>query len=167
MKTLIEILKKTLLEEARLYEEYLPVSKEENKAIIHHDLEKVNQCLAKKELLICQAQEFEGKRVLITKEIRERLNLKPREARLSNFVKFLDEKDAKELKEIQERLKKTLNEVRFINRANNIMLQEVLKNINETFEQVMGKTVTKDEYNYSGKACEKVEVRHTLINQVA
>ncbi len=167
MKTLVDILKQTLTQQAMLYEQYLPVAREETSAIIDHNIEKITVCLSKKEYFLAEVQEFEDKRLFIMRDIREKLNLKSSQAKLADLTRLLPAEEQSEVSAIHQRLRKVLYEVERMNRANNIMLREALKNIHETFEQVMGKTVSKDEYNAVGIVREKIEVRRSLFNQMA
>ncbi|MFH1759612.1 MAG: flagellar protein FlgN [bacterium] len=167
MKTLINILKHTLAQEMRLYSEYLPIAREENQAIIMHDINSVNKCMNKKELFLAEVQEFEDKRMLITNELCEKLNLDSKISKLDQIIALIDDVQGEELNKIQVKLKGVLKQVKEINYANEILLREALENLNQTVDNALGKKVSRDEYDFAGRAHEKVEVKYSLFNLTA
>ena len=163
MASLIETLIDVLDKENTEYEGLLDLSKDKTSAIVHGDVDKLQELLGHEQKYIDRINALEDKRQQNVKDICNVLNLSEKGMKIDMIIEMLNKqpKEHDALQEVHLKLKRTLNQLTRINDNNKVLLKESMDMIEFEMNLVKNSVVAPQTGNYSKGAYEQVNMAGT------
>ncbi len=167
MDVTYKILETALKKELELYKQYLETCYNIRDYVKESDIEKIQACIKKQELVAGNIGELEGSRQLLINEFAEQNNVSKEKINLSFIIQSAEQNIRKKLVELQYKLKSILKEVQKENKINSVLMSESLNYIKNSFEIIAGVCRKKEVYNAGGRATERLSVARNILNRTA
>lgn len=151
MASLIETLIDVLKQENTEYEKLLELSDQKTAAIVHANIDRLQEILLEEQSLIDTINKLEDQRIENVSDICNVLNLKKKDIKLEDIVEVLKKqpKEHDELEEVNAQMKRTLNQLMKINENNKLLLKESLDMVEFELNLAKNAVLAPQTANYS------------------
>ena len=141
----------------------MDLSKDKTSAIVHGDVDKLQELLGHEQKYIDRINALEDKRQQNVKDICNVLNLSEKGMKIDMIIEMLNKqpKEHDALQEVHLKLKRTLNQLTRINDNNKVLLKESMDMIEFEMNLVKNSVVAPQTGNYSKGAYEQVNMAGT------
>lgn len=131
MASLMEKLVEVLMNEQKVYDEILELSKDKTNVIVQGNIKELEKITEKEQLLANDVQKLEKEREKITNDIGLVVKKDISELTISNIISMLTSqpKEQEKLKKVHVKLRETLNEMILINDRNRQLIEHSLEMI--------------------------------------
>lgn len=161
MASLIETLIGVLKQENTEYEKLLELSDQKTAAIVHADIDKLQEILLEEQSLIDVINKLEDQRIENVNDICNVLNLKKKDIQLEDIVEVLRKqpKEHDELEEVNAQMKRTLNQLMKINENNKLLLRESLDMVEFELNLAKNAVLAPQTANYSKNSYDEERIQ--------
>jgi len=166
MEELLQKLESILNEELTLHRTLLKTEHDFNQAIKETDLTAIQQYTLLHDSQIIQIEKIEEQRIAVSNQIYEKLGIKTKNIKMSQFLEKISRNWKEKLKAVQDLLKNTISELTKINASNRILLCEGLKVISSTVKMLQQPVNKFSQYGNKGTSSPFTTPRN-LVNRIA
>lgn len=165
MASLIHELIDVLNEEAKIYEEYLPISQAKTQIIVENNLEKLIEFTDKENLFVDQMKVIENKRESIFENIAIVINKDKSKLKIKDIIDSMDEnkEETIELTKIHKRLSDVMYEIQRLNHHNAQLIEQSLELIEFNLNIITNANNMPQGHNYTKNAYIDDEIKDPRI----
>lgn len=157
----LQLLIQVLHKEQKIHEKLLLAKREEQKWIATANAGQLSKNTSRISDLVEEARQMEAQRRSWVNRLAEELGIERTEPTLKEIVKVLPPEHRAELEQAGEALKRTVLEIKSLNRANHIVLQRSVETMQEELAQIV-KTEESGVYTATGAKDTRVAPRAGL-----
>lgn len=160
MASLIDTLIDVLNKENTEYEELLNLSEDKTSAIVHGDVDKLQEILGQEQKYIDTISKLDAKREENVKDICNVLNVPFEGMKVEKIIELLSKqpKEQSALQEVHFKLKRTLKQLMNVNENNKLLLKESMEMIEFELNLAKNSVVAPQTGNYSKGAYEQANM---------
>ena len=166
MNPLLSDLTAILSQELQLHEQLLASASDMNAALRARKTLDVARCNSRSDVLFCQIEELEEKRLTASDRLAESIGCKQRHATIRQVIALLPPDDGAQLSELRLKLRSILGELNRVNCSNKMFLENGLRWIGKTFEIIANNSRKITGYQAQGGEA-RMALNTAVINRVA
>lgn len=154
-------------EEVRLFHALLDALQSEQAALVADDLEGIERAGAAKVELVGRAQQAEGERLRLVRQLSEALEVDPERANLERLIAAVDSRHGEELARMRQVLLDLNQKIRRANENNAFLIRQSLRYTSRCLDILTGDPGDRGIYGKFGHTTKRTQGGRSVLNRTA